>query len=149
MITFKMNNLDVAAEEGATILETARFYGLEIPTLCYMKGSAPYGGCRLCLVEVGEGPRAKLVSSCTYPVEEGLIVRTDTEAGRRRPADDDRADALDGSRLEEAPGLGLEVRGDPAAIQAPGRGMRVLRPLRPDLRRTDGRPGHRVPEPRL
>jgi bidirectional [NiFe] hydrogenase diaphorase subunit len=79
MITFRMNGLDVSAEEGWTILEAAKFYGLEIPTLCYYEGLSPYGGCRLCVVEIGKGAKAKLVSSCTYPVEEGLIVRTDTK----------------------------------------------------------------------
>jgi bidirectional [NiFe] hydrogenase diaphorase subunit len=79
MITFKMNGLDVQAEEGWTILETAKFYGLEIPTLCYNEGLSPYGGCRLCLVEIGVEPRTKLVSSCTYPAEEGLVVHTDTK----------------------------------------------------------------------
>jgi bidirectional [NiFe] hydrogenase diaphorase subunit len=78
MITFKMNGLDVQAEEGWTILETAKFYGLEIPTLCYNEGLSPFGGCRLCLVEIGTGPKTKLVSSCTYPAEEGLVVHTDT-----------------------------------------------------------------------
>jgi NADH dehydrogenase/NADH:ubiquinone oxidoreductase subunit G len=79
MITFRMNGLEVQAEEGWTILETAKFYGLEIPTLCYYEGLSPYGGCRLCVVEIGDGERAKLVSSCTYPVEQGLVVRTDTK----------------------------------------------------------------------
>lgn len=79
MIHLKMNNLDVKAEEGWTILETAKFYGLEIPTLCYHEGLSNFGGCRLCLVEIGEGPQAKLVTSCTYPIEEGLVVRTDTK----------------------------------------------------------------------
>ena len=74
MINLTMNGLEVKAEEGWTILETAKFYGLEIPTLCYNEGLSPYGGCRLCLVEVGEGSKAKLVSSCTYPVEEGSII---------------------------------------------------------------------------
>jgi bidirectional [NiFe] hydrogenase diaphorase subunit len=78
MVNLIMNGLEVKAEEGWTVLETAKFYGLEIPTLCYHEGLSPYGGCRLCLVEIGEGPRAKLVSSCTYMAEEGLVVRTDT-----------------------------------------------------------------------
>jgi NADH dehydrogenase/NADH:ubiquinone oxidoreductase subunit G len=78
MINFRMNGLDVQAEEHWTILDAARFYGLEIPTLCYMEGLTPWGGCRLCLVEVGVEPKARLVSSCTHPLEEGLIVRTDT-----------------------------------------------------------------------
>jgi len=79
MITFRLNGLDVQAEEGWTVLETAKFYGLEIPTLCYNEGLSPFGGCRLCLVEIGVEPRTKLVSSCTYPAEEGLIVHTDTK----------------------------------------------------------------------
>jgi bidirectional [NiFe] hydrogenase diaphorase subunit len=78
MITFRMNGLEVQAEEGSTILETAQFYGLEIPTLCHNEGLTPFGGCRLCVVEIGEGLRSKLVSSCTYPVEAGLVVRTDS-----------------------------------------------------------------------
>ncbi|MBN1939268.1 MAG: (2Fe-2S)-binding protein, partial [Candidatus Aminicenantes bacterium] len=79
MISFIMNGLEVQAEEHWTILETARFYGLEIPTLCHDEGLSPWGGCRLCLVEIGEAPKSRLVSSCTYPVEAGLIVRTDTK----------------------------------------------------------------------
>jgi NADH dehydrogenase/NADH:ubiquinone oxidoreductase subunit G len=79
MITLIMNGLEVKAEKGWTLLDTSRFYGLEIPTLCYNEGLTPWGGCRLCLVEIGEGPRAKLVSSCTYPAEEGLVVHTDTK----------------------------------------------------------------------
>ena len=78
MIELILNGLQVKAEEGWTVLETAKFYGLEIPTLCYNEGLSPFGGCRLCLVEIGEEPRTKLVSSCTYPAEEGLVVRTDT-----------------------------------------------------------------------
>ena len=76
MISIKMNGLHVSVERGTTLLEAARFYGFPIPTLCHMEGLSPYGACRLCVVEIGEGPKAKLVTSCTYPVEEGLAVRT-------------------------------------------------------------------------
>ncbi len=79
MTTLKLNGLEVQAEKGWTILDTAKFYGLEIPTLCWMEGLTPWGGCRLCVVEIGEGPKTKLVSSCTYPAEEGLVVHTDTK----------------------------------------------------------------------
>jgi len=79
MVTLRMNGLDVPAEEGWTILQAARFIGIEIPTLCYKDGLSPWGGCRLCLVEIGEGKDAKLVSSCTYPVCDGLVVRTHSE----------------------------------------------------------------------
>ena len=79
MITIRLNGVDVKVEEGWTILEACKFYGIPIPTLCYNEGLSPYGGCRLCLVEAGEGPKARLVSSCTYPAEEGLVVREKTE----------------------------------------------------------------------
>ncbi len=76
MITLKINGLDVSVEKGTTLLEAARFLGFPLPTLCHMEGLSPYGACRLCVVETGEGARAKLVTSCTYPVEDGLVVRT-------------------------------------------------------------------------
>ena len=67
------------AQEGYTVLEAAKFLGLEIPTLCFHEGLSSWGGCRLCVVEIGTGDKSKLVTSCTYPVEEGLIVRTATK----------------------------------------------------------------------
>jgi bidirectional [NiFe] hydrogenase diaphorase subunit len=76
MINLTINGLHVSVEEGTTILEAAQFLGFPIPTLCHMEGLSPYGACRLCVVEIGEEPKSRLVSSCTYPVEEGLQVRT-------------------------------------------------------------------------
>jgi bidirectional [NiFe] hydrogenase diaphorase subunit len=76
MITLTINGLDVSVDEGTTVLEAARFLGFPIPTLCHMEGLTPYGACRLCVVEIGEGPGARLVTSCTYPAENGLKVRT-------------------------------------------------------------------------
>jgi bidirectional [NiFe] hydrogenase diaphorase subunit len=76
MIALTINGLEVTVESGMTVLEAARFLGFPIPTLCHMDGLSPYGACRLCVVEIGEGARARLVSSCTYPVEAGLHVRT-------------------------------------------------------------------------
>jgi NADH dehydrogenase/NADH:ubiquinone oxidoreductase subunit G len=76
MINININGVDLAVEEGTTLLEAARFLGFPIPTLCHMEGLSPYGACRLCVVEIGEGPRARLVTSCTYPAEEGLKIRT-------------------------------------------------------------------------
>ena len=65
--------------ERWTVLEAARFLGIDIPTLCYNEGLTAWGGCRLCIVEIGEGKNAKIVTSCTYPAEEGLIARTGTK----------------------------------------------------------------------
>ncbi len=76
MIELQINGIPVSAEQGTTLLEVARFYGIPIPTLCEMEGLSPYGACRLCVVEIGEGPGAKLVSACTFPAQQGLHVRT-------------------------------------------------------------------------
>ncbi|MFB3854208.1 MAG: 2Fe-2S iron-sulfur cluster-binding protein [Vicinamibacterales bacterium] len=76
MIDLKINGIPVSVEKGTTLLEAATFLGFPIPTLCHMEGLTPYGACRLCVVEIGEEPKARLVSSCTYPAEPGLVVRT-------------------------------------------------------------------------
>ena len=76
MINIIINGLDARVENGTTLLEAARFLGFPIPTLCHMEGLSPYGACRLCVVEIGEGERTKLVTSCTFPAQEGLVVRT-------------------------------------------------------------------------
>ncbi len=86
MITLKMNGLDVSVEEGSTILEAAQFIGFPIPTLCHMEGLLPYGACRLCVVEIGVAPRSRLVTACTYPAEEGLVVRTSSHRVMRARA---------------------------------------------------------------
>ncbi|MFC1853842.1 2Fe-2S iron-sulfur cluster-binding protein [candidate division CSSED10-310 bacterium] len=79
MISLKINGLQLSVEKGTTLLGAATFLGFPIPTLCHMEGLTPYGACRLCVVEIGEEPRSKLVTSCTYPAEEGLVVRTASE----------------------------------------------------------------------
>ncbi len=76
MVHLTINSLGIDVEEGTTLLEASQFLGFPIPTLCHMDGLTPYGACRLCVVEIGEGTRAKLVSSCTYPAQQGLLVRT-------------------------------------------------------------------------
>jgi NADH dehydrogenase/NADH:ubiquinone oxidoreductase subunit G len=73
-----LNGLEVEVEKGATVLEAAKFYGIQIPTFCAMEGLTPFGGCRLCLVEVGEPGKTRIVSSCTYPCSEGLKVWANT-----------------------------------------------------------------------
>mgnify|MGYP001141813576 CR=1 FL=1 len=78
-VTLTINDQEVKAKEGMTILEAARGAGIDIPTLCYHEGLAPYGACRLCTVEIVRGQRSRLVASCVYPVEEGLTVKTESE----------------------------------------------------------------------
>ena len=79
MINVTINGLELAVEKGTSVLEAAQFLGFPIPTLCHMEGLSPYGACRLCVVEVGDKDRAKLVTSCTFPVQDGLKIRTATQ----------------------------------------------------------------------
>jgi NADH dehydrogenase/NADH:ubiquinone oxidoreductase subunit G len=62
-----------------TVLEAAKSAGIYIPTLCYDGRLEPYGGCRICSVEVETRGRKNIVVACVYPVEKNLIVRTRTE----------------------------------------------------------------------
>jgi bidirectional [NiFe] hydrogenase diaphorase subunit len=78
-VTLIIDDVVVKADEGTTILEAARMAGIDIPTLCSHEKLAPYGACRLCTVEIVRGQRSQLVASCVYPVEEGLIVNTESE----------------------------------------------------------------------
>jgi bidirectional [NiFe] hydrogenase diaphorase subunit len=75
-ITLQIDGKEVKAEEGMTILEAAQEAGIEIPTLCYLEKLKPYGACRICSVEVERKGRVRIVASCGYPVEQGLVVRT-------------------------------------------------------------------------
>ena len=82
MVEFEIDGQKVQAQEGWTVLETARNYGIHIPTLCYHEAVKPSGACRLCVVELREGDWSKVVISCMYPVAEGLKVFTDSERVR-------------------------------------------------------------------
>ncbi len=78
-IAMNIDGKMVNAGEGMTILQAAREVGIDIPTLCYDDRLAPYGGCRLCTVEIVEDGQTRLVASCAYPAEEGLVVKTRSE----------------------------------------------------------------------
>lgn len=79
MVTLTIDGREVQAEEGAMILDVARAHNIYIPALCYHEEIAPYGACRLCMVEIVTNGKERLVASCLYPVEEGLRVKTNTE----------------------------------------------------------------------
>ena len=76
VITLQIDDKEVKAEEGITILEAAQHAGMEIPTLCWYEGLEPYGACRFCSVEIEKRGRSQVVASCCYPAEEGLKVKT-------------------------------------------------------------------------
>ncbi|MCK4276315.1 MAG: (2Fe-2S)-binding protein [Phycisphaerae bacterium] len=70
------------AQVGETVLTVCRRMGKDIPTLCHHEGVEPYAACRVCLVEVTAGARQELVPSCQYPVSDGLVIQTDSQAVR-------------------------------------------------------------------
>ena len=71
-----LNGKVCAGKPGQTILEIARANNINIPTLCYLKGLTPWGGCRLCIVEIEGSP--KVVPSCTTPAVDGSKIITDS-----------------------------------------------------------------------
>lgn len=73
-ITLNIDGRAVEAMSGDTVLEASLALGVEIPTLCHMKGKLPTGSCRMCVVEV-DG-RHGLIPSCSQPAEDGMVVRT-------------------------------------------------------------------------
>lgn len=84
MVTLTIDGREIQAEEGKAVLEVARENGIDILALCHHEEVSPYGACRLCMVEITtrRGHR-RLVTSCLYPVEEGIVVKTDTERVRK------------------------------------------------------------------
>lgn len=83
MITFTIDGKKVSAEQGATVLETALAAGINIPYLCYHKDMEPYGGCRLCMVEITENGFTRLHPSCAFFVKDNIVVKTDSERIKR------------------------------------------------------------------
>ncbi|MEG3920499.1 bidirectional hydrogenase complex protein HoxU [Microcoleus sp. POL10_C6] len=74
--TLKIDGIDVAIEEGASILQAAREAGVALPTLCHLDGVTDIGACRLCMVEIAGTP--KLLPACVTQVAEGMEVSTNT-----------------------------------------------------------------------
>ena len=78
-ILLQIDGKEVRAKEGMTVLEAAQGEGISIPTLCHHEKLEPFGGCRICMVEIEVRGWTQLVVSCVYPAEENLVVRTRTE----------------------------------------------------------------------
>ena len=78
MVQITINGKQIEVPEGTTVLRAAETAGINIPRLCDHKELTPYGGCRLCIVEV-QGVRVPM-ASCTLPVSNGMVVNTETEA---------------------------------------------------------------------
>jgi formate dehydrogenase major subunit len=77
MVNLTIDGKSIQVPDGTSVLHAAQSAGIQIPTLCDHPKVTPYGGCRLCLVEI-EGART-LQPSCTLPVSPNMVVRTNTE----------------------------------------------------------------------
>ena len=78
-VNIKINGMPLSVPNGISILEAARYAGIEIPTLCFLKDINEIGACRICVVEANEGRGFRIVTACVYPVSEGMEVLTNTE----------------------------------------------------------------------
>lgn len=74
----RIDGKEIEVTAGETILEVARREGIHIPTLCYHEAFGEQGICRLCIVEIKEEERTRLVASCTYPINSEIEVKTTT-----------------------------------------------------------------------
>ncbi len=79
-VKLTINDQEIEVPEGTTVLRAAEMAGIDIPTLCDHPHLTPYGGCRLCVVEI-QGART-LQPSCTLPASNGMVVQTDTPKTR-------------------------------------------------------------------
>ena len=78
MVTLTIDDKQVTVSKDATIYDAAQAAGIRIPIICHDKKLQPFGGCRMCLVEV-EQMKGRQIPACTTPVTEGMIVRTSTD----------------------------------------------------------------------
>jgi bidirectional [NiFe] hydrogenase diaphorase subunit len=76
VITLTVDGVDLAIEEGVTLLDAAKQAHIPIPTLCHLEGVSEVAACRLCLVEI-EGTN-KLLPACVTQATEGMVVHTNT-----------------------------------------------------------------------
>ncbi|MCM2272116.1 MAG: 2Fe-2S iron-sulfur cluster-binding protein, partial [candidate division Zixibacteria bacterium] len=79
LVTLTVNGKLVRAQEGEYLLTVLRREGIDVPSLCQHDAVEPYGGCRVCMVEITKAEWSgwtDMVTSCLYPVADGLIVQT-------------------------------------------------------------------------
>src|SRR5579872_1919498 len=77
-VKLTIDGREVQAAPGTLVIDAAKIAGIEIPAFCYYEGLSLAAACRMCLVEVEKMP--KMMTACTLPVAEGMVVKTDTPA---------------------------------------------------------------------
>jgi NADH dehydrogenase/NADH:ubiquinone oxidoreductase subunit G len=82
-VSLTLDGAQLQAPKGTSVLDAALSYGICIPHLCHLPGLSPYGACRLCIVEHVTNGRAKITTSCTLDVQDGMVIRTNSDTVRR------------------------------------------------------------------
>lgn len=81
-LTVEIDGRKTRVRKGTTVLQAAQQLGIHIPTLCYHEALSTYASCRICIVEMSIEKRGKrstwIDASCVYPVQDGLVVKTDS-----------------------------------------------------------------------
>ena len=83
LVKLTINGKEVEVASNATIMEAAYKLGIDIPRLCYLKDINETSACRVCVVEIQQGPRKMIKNSCTVQVAEGMVVSTDSPRVKR------------------------------------------------------------------
>ena len=76
MAKLTVDGREIEIANGSSVLQACELAGVEIPRFCYHERLSVAGNCRMCLVEVEKAP--KPIASCSYPVADGMVVKTDT-----------------------------------------------------------------------
>jgi NADP-reducing hydrogenase subunit HndD len=110
-VAITIDGVATTAAGGSTILDACRTRGLDQPTLCYLETLTPVNACRVCVVEV-EGSRT-LVPSCSRPVEDNMVISTDSERVRhsRRMVFEFLASSVDLSLVDDATAVWMDRYG--------------------------------------
>lgn len=83
MVKVTIDGIETQVKKDTSILDAASSLGIKIPSFCHQESVTPYGACRICIVEVDEGNRSRVVPSCVYPIRKPVTVRTDTDKVKR------------------------------------------------------------------
>ena len=78
-ISLTIDGAKISVPRGTTVLDAALEYGICIPHLCHIPGVTALGACRLCIVEVVNGSRSQITTSCTLDAKEGMVILTHSE----------------------------------------------------------------------
>ncbi len=81
MVRLTIDGILIEVAEGTTIMKAASAVGIEIPHLCYLEGINEISACKVCVVEM-QG-KEKLITACNSPVEEGMMIYTNSPKVRR------------------------------------------------------------------